>query len=228
MNTHSGWYAGQAKTNPDLFRVIFDFNRRPQYWLHPEVVSALPEAPVVKALSQSGHGQGHLSAWLLGVFRLNDCEAVWDFQEPRRRLALLAPATLARLACHAGAALCWPRLAAIIGKQQIQEIKATLGEEAHSFALRRARLIVPEAETLNLDPGAVLSQHVLTAGWNLLAAAAGDEAEGIRRRLSLKLPPAVQEKINWTTEPDQRDCAWKRVRQISREVLTAGETKCFA
>jgi len=228
MSASGHWYVSQAKSNPDLFRVIFDFNRRPQHWLHPEVVDQLPEAKVVQALSQSSYGHSHLASWLTRVFELEASEAVWDFQETRRRLTLLSPATLSQLACFTGAALSWPRLAAIIGKQQIQSLKATLGERAHAFALRRARMIVPENETILPTQGINLTDHVLNLGWQMVIHAAYDEEKAIRKRFALKLPLAVQEKAHGATAPELRDRAWSRVRQISREVLTQGEMKCFA
>ncbi|MBB5037727.1 SctK family type III secretion system sorting platform protein [Prosthecobacter dejongeii] len=228
MNTSGHWYASQAKINPDLFRVIFDFNRRPQYWLHPEVVAGLPQAKVVRVLSQGTHGQSHLSSWLLQTLQLDDCEGVWDFEEIPRRLALLSPATLERLACFTGAALCWPRISAIIGKQQIQELKANLGEETHAFALRRARMIVPESETFPAQENVSLTDQVHSLGWDVLISATNDGAEGLRRRLLLKLPLKMQAKVTQPLPQDQREKAWQRVRQINREVLTLGEMKCFA
>lgn len=227
MNAN-GWYASQAKSHPDLFRVIFDFNRRPQHWLHPDVVAAMPEATVIKVLAQGTHGQGHLASWLLRVLHLEECETVWDFQEPRRRLALLSPDTLSRLARYLGAALCWPRLAAIIGRQQLQDIKAELGEDVHAFALRRARLIVPAEEALPPAEGLSLSHQLIESGWQMLAGAADDEEESIHRRLTLKLPPEVARKLTRRVSPELREQAWSRVRQVSREVLTAAELKCFA
>lgn len=228
MNTSGHWYLSQAKTNPDLFRVIFDFNRRPQHWLHPEVVAQLPESRVVQILSQSTHGHAHLATWLTRTFKLDISESIWDFRETRRRLTLLSPATLFQLARFTGAALCWPRLAAIIGKQQIQSLKAALGENAHAFALRRARMIVPETETMQPPQSINLTDHVLNLGWQVVINAAFDEEEAIRKRFALKLPIAVQENLYAVTTPELRDRAWSRVRQISREVLTEGEMKCFA
>lgn len=228
MNTSGLWYASQAKMNPDLFRVIFDFNRRPQHWLHPEVVAGLPQANVVRVLSQSTHGQSQLSSWLLRTLQLDDCEGVWDFEVIPRRLALLSPASLERLARFTGAALCWPRISAIIGKHQIQELKANLGEETHAFALRRARMIIPEAETMTAQDDISLTDQVHSLGWDVLISAINDGAEGLRRRLLLKMPLKMQCKVTTPLPPDQREKAWRRVRQINREVLTLGEMKCFA
>ncbi len=224
----STWYAQQAKANPDLFRVVFDFNRHPQFWVHPEVMERLPEATVVKALAGVTHGTSHLASWMCRTLELDAHEPVWDFEEPRRRLNLLAPETLAKIARFAAAALSWPRIASVIGKVQIQEIKGTFGEDAHSFALRRARFIVPESDAVLPESDKSLYDHAMELGWNLLTSAACDEADPIQQRFMLKLPVAIAEKTLLRVPQDVRERAWNRIRKISTEVLTEGETKCFA
>lgn len=228
MNTRGGWYAAQSKANPDLFRVIFDFNRRPQHWVHSSVIEGLPHAPVVQALATCVHGAGHLSAWLLQELSLLEHEPCWDFEDPRRRLALLSPATLARLARHCGAALAWPRIASVIGRAEIQELKAALGEDAHAFALRRGRMIVPENEAVLPEAGDSLTAHALHSGWRLILTAIDDESAAVRRRMELKLPPDLPAMNLGTVALELRDRAWQRIRRISPQVLTEGELKCFA
>jgi len=225
-----GWYATQAKTNPDLFRVIYDFNRRPQHWVHSSFVETLPHAPVLKALATTNHGATHVSAWLMRELKLDQDEACWDFEEPRCRIALLSSDTLHRLARYAGASSCWPGVAATIGRDQLREIKATLGEDAHVFALRRGRMIVPESDTVPINGATSLAAHALDAGWQMVVTAAFDERPAVQRRMALKLPPDVAQSIaaKVSTASDAREKAWSRLRKITSEVLTEGELKCFS
>lgn len=228
MSSRGGWYAEQSRTNPDLFRVIFDYNRRPQHWVHSSVLDALPHAPVIKALAQSPHGSGHLAAWLLQELKLLEHAPCWDFEEPRLRLHLLSSPTLAKLARFCGAALCWPKLASIISKAEIQEVKAGLGEDAHTFALRRGRLVVQEKDTLLPDGSLSLVEHAIQVGWALVQTAALDSNPALKRRFELKLPPGKAQPVAQGFDSAQRDSAWLRVRKITPEVLTEGEMKCFA
>lgn len=226
----STWYAQQAKQNPDLFRVIFDFNRRPQHWVHPEVLSTLPHANIVQALSTTNRGSSHVATWLTRELKLDAAEVCWDFEEPRRRLALLNAGTLRKLACYAGAASCWPRIATTISRDELREIKTAIGEEAHVFALRRGRMIMPEQEALAPSKDQSLADQVLDQGWRMVAAAALDEHPAVQQRFTLKLPPAVAQSLanQSAAALDVRTKAWQRLRKISPEVLTEGETKCFA
>lgn len=224
------WYAQQAKQNPDLFRVIFDFNRRPQHWVHPDVLSTLGHGNVMQALSSTNHGSKHLAQWLERELNLDPASVCWDFQEPRRRLALLSSSTLHKLARYAGAAACWPLIAVTISRDDLREIKTAIGEEAHVFALRRGRMIVPEQEAVAPSKNQSLADHVLNLGWRMIAAAALDEEPAIQQRLTLKLPVDVAHTFHHHTavEPDVRAKTWQRLCKISPEFLTEGETKCFA
>lgn len=228
MSTPGGWYAQQAKSNPDLFRVVFDFNCRPQFWVHSEVIERLPECAVIQALANATHGTTHLASWLTRTLQLDMHEPIWDFEDPRRRLNLLSSETLTRLASFAGAALCWPRIASIIGKAEIQALKNTLGEEAHAFALRGARFIVPEKDAILPEGDTPIHQHVKDLGWNLITSAACDDADPVQQRFVLKLPSAVASKLIQRVPVEVRERAWNRIRKISAEVLTEGEMKCFA
>lgn len=228
MSTRGGWYAEQSRSNPDLFRVIFDYNRRPQHWVHGSVLEAIPHLPVVKALAASRHGSGHLAAWLLQELKLLDHTPCWDFEDPRRRLHLLSSETLARLARFCGAALTWPKITSIISKAELQEVKAGLGEDAHAFALRRGRMVVAEKDTLLPDRSQPLVDHAIQVGWALVQTAALDDNPALKRRFELKLPPGKAQPVAQGFNAEQRESAWLRVRKITPEVLTEGEQKCFA
>jgi len=226
MNSSNDWYVLQSKENPDLFRVIFDFNQRPQHWVHPQTLQGLPHSSVVRYLIESTHGGRFLAAWLAKECRLDQAGCCWDFKEPRRRLALLGADSLERLACFSGAALVWPRIAAVIAKTEIQQLKQALGEEAHRFALRRAQLIVPQETALALEEGQMLHEQALGAGWNLLLDAMADDDLAVSQRIRLKLPPSAPALP--TTNGERQALAWKRLRKIAPDVLTEGELKCFA
>jgi hypothetical protein len=226
MNPAFEWYARQSRDNPDLFRAVFDFNKRPHYWVHEEVMNRLTQAPVIKVLATSAHGGRHLSHWLSRELGLDQAGLCWDFKEPRRRLALLGTETLTRLACFCGAALGWQAIAAVIGRAEIQQIKQTLGDEAHRFALRRARLVVPQAEALAESDGVSLARRALHRGWQLLLRAMADEDPAVSRRVRLKLPADVPELP--AADAEVRAQAWRQLRKIAPDALTEEELKCFA
>lgn len=224
--TIRAWYGNLSKENPDLLRVIHDFNQRPQYWVHPTVLSEVPFAEVVSHLTR--HGRHQASSWVNRQLGLHEKETFWDFEDPRKRIALLSHATLEKLARYCGAAQRWSRIASIIGKVQNQEIKAAIGEDAHAFALRRARQMVSQEEASQKLEGRTLVEEILHLGWNTVTAALSGEPDSLLSRFILKLPTDALKSEMDEVPVEVRDSAWQRISRINKEVLTDGELKCFA
>lgn len=63
----------------------------------------------------------------------------WDYAEESRRLALLPPKMLLRLAQVFGIAIHAPEIAHIVKKEQLLPLKADLGEELYHYALYRGQ-----------------------------------------------------------------------------------------
>lgn len=225
----SAWFTRQAKANPDLFRVIYDFNRRPQNWVHPEVLRALPNQEIINTLSTTNHGSSHLAAWLEHELNLDYADPCWDFEAPDDRFVLLSSGSLHKLACYAGAAAYWPRIATTISREDLLEIKTLIGEGAYVFAMRRGRTIVAESEAALPSNEQSLADHAIKVGWGTVAAAVHDERSGVQQRFALKLPPAMEHLLvkHAAASADEREEARRRLRKISPEVLTEGESKCF-
>jgi hypothetical protein len=185
----SAWFRSLVTGRPDLYRAIYDWNVYPHRWLLPVWMDGggLPE-PVVKVLESSPAGRERLGRHYRRTLGLEDM--VWDFQAEPRRLALLGPPTLERLARFAGAAVEAHRLARFIAKEDRRVLTERIGEDAYGFALRRGRLLTSSG-TNGADSvltAAALAAEVLRSGWNTLSACLGREPEALRRRLRLKAP----------------------------------------
>lgn len=223
------WTISLLKSNPDLFRLIHDFNHRPGHWLHPSRAAALPDAELTAVLLQRGHDLKRLNVILLEKLGLRELPPCWDFSEPRRRLALLRHDTLARLATFCGAALRWSRVATVIGRNQIAELKGAIGEHAHAFALRRGRLVVdPESAAQTTLPGRSLHEEIHELGWHTLLSSLSGESPALLSRLALKLPEDLPQPDYGSIGAETRDSSWQKLRKVLAEVLTREEMRCFA
>lgn len=221
------WMQSLVKTRPDLYRAIYDWNAYPHRWALPawlDVISV--PAPVVALLEKTTRGRQRLSQSFRRALRLH--EELWDFQSPRRRLALLPPATLERLARFAGATVLAPAIARIITRDERRSLTDRIGEDAYLFALRRGRLLTPTPElSAFLQRDGDLHASVEHAGWRLLAACVEDESPALRLRFRLKTPRAVTLPAGGEAAP-HRDAAWALVEPIVRETLSREELRCFA
>lgn len=223
------WYAELALRQPDLFRLIGDFQGRPQHWAHPDRLAALPHGDVLAFLANSAVGQKHASRWATTQLGLDHVPGWWDFSPPRRRLVLMSWMTLEKLACYCGAAIHATKIAATIARVQTLELKAAIGAAAHAFALRRGRMMTaPALPQLTAQGGESLGQQVLATGWATVLGMLSDEPAELLRRFWVKLPPSLQQQATPKLAPEECDLVWTFVRKIGNEVFTKEEMACFA
>ena len=127
-----------------------------------------------------------------------------------------------------GAAWRWSRIAVIIGRSQIVELKKAIGEQAHVFALRRGRLVIDQKSASESIPDRTLVEEIHELGWITVLTALGGECAALLDRFVLKLPEDVPQFDFFGVNARTRDAAWQRVRKVLGEVLSKGEMKCFA
>lgn len=223
------WAAALLQQNPDLFRLVYDFNNRPSLWVHPQRMEQMPHFAIIKNLNQANAAtRSGLEQWTSRHFQLTETAACWDFNEVRQRLALLQHDSLAKLALYCGAALRWSRISMIIAKSQIAELKAHIGEHAHAFALRRGRQVVEQQEASQSLPDYSLNQEIHFLGWTTLLSCMAGESESLLARMQLKLPDKTPQPVYSKIEEAERESAWKKVQKVLGEVLTREEMRCFA
>lgn len=241
--TLPSWYASLATSRPDLFRLIYDFNTRPQDWVHPSRTSALPHSKVVDFLTQKGCGRKLLGSWMFGRFGIGPQQTWWDFMEERRRIALLDHGSLQQIALFGGATLRWRQLKSVISREEVQRLKSRLGAEAYTFALQRGPLLkmprglqppppMPSAAPNSKGPED-LADVVCRDGWSVLVKSMAGESESLLKRFWLKVPTEVLERhsiVKFATETsdDVREANWLFVRKMANEILSDKELQCFA
>ena len=119
---------------PELFKAMVDFNRPRQERsavaaLRPlgELGNALLSDPVIrKALNSNSPAQGTSDSW-------------WDFSDETFRLLLIEDAVLKKAALSFSAAVYAEELSLVIDRELVLKLRALLGEEIFSYALRRGR-----------------------------------------------------------------------------------------
>lgn len=221
------WLQSLVRDRPDLYRAIYDWNAYPHRWILPAWLNdaAVPTA-VITQLEKTSAGRERLGRHFRQVYRLE--EMIWDFQEPRRRIALLSGPTLARLARFAGAAIHAGRLARVVTKDERRATTERIGEDAYTFALRHGwRLTASDGTGGANDAMGSLVEAVEQSGWRVVATCVQGEAETIRRRLRLKAPPSQPVFQDTAAQPPVKD-AWNFLQPIAREALTPEELRCFA
>ena len=153
---------------PDLFRAMLNFNR--------EYAAPLPE-------ELSTLGPPFPELWQRSSFRRlwtrhpAQQAGYWNFSEESQRMALLDADTIHRLGLFLSAAVHAEEISHAIGREQVLELRRTLGADIFAYALKRGRYQVAGLRSLLLVPEefgslprrlgilAAAAPAVIGAGW---------------------------------------------------------------
>lgn len=220
------WLRALIQSNPGLYRAIYDWNLYPHRWALPERLEPdrLPES-IIAVLEKSPRGRKRLSSHHRA--NLNLQKTFWDFELPRRRIALLPAASLARLASFAGAAWNAPTLARTVTQKAYLDLVAVIGADAYAYALHRGRSLVAAAglllPTVRESPAATVTH----SGWSILATVLYGEDPALIKRFRLKTPVAVSLKSVERSELSTFQ-AWTFLQPIMADQLPLEDNRCFA
>lgn len=223
MNT-ARWIQSLVVTRPDLYRAVYDWNVYPHRWVLPSWLpegSALPPTAMV-LLESTARGRERLGKYFREALGLR--EMCWDFQDSRRRLALLSASGLERVARFAGAVLHAGRLARVVAREERRTLMGRIGNDAYEFGLRRGRYFGPSG--VDAPASGALADDVENDGWAILGACLGGEAASVQARFRLKVPPAIA-LANEDAAADGVERAWRFVEPVAREALTQEEVACL-
>jgi hypothetical protein len=239
------WMVAQAREHPDLLRLVHEFNRLPQNWVHQEYLDGIPHVNIVRFLAGSPGGQVTASSWIDRHLGLSEVAAYWDFEEERKRLALLDFESLAKIASCLGSGLKSKEIAMLIGRVEIMHFIDAIGRDAHEFALRggvqnrispQVSEMVAKWETLagegsreGLGAGdSDLGGRVEKLGWGVLRSVLAEEPAPLWRRFNLKIPskfhdPAFEASVG----EELRIACWDLVKFVARKLLPPTQLRCF-
>jgi len=183
------WSATMAEDGGRFLRALLIFNRLPARWAHPgrlvALAPALDEGAASRLLAVPRLHE-RLSERLLVAASLQT-EECWDFP-PRRRLALLPPAELRRIARHAGAALHSRSVRNVIVRQARERLIERIGADAYAFAVKRAPFLTMPTER---PQRADATEAIETDGLACLGAWLATEPLAVSGRVALGFPPGL-------------------------------------
>lgn len=210
---------------PPLFQAILNFNR--------EGASPLPE-------ELSSLGEPFAALWQAPAFRRAwpasspEKTGYWNFSEESQRLALLERPAIVRLGLFFSAAVHAEEISRVIAREQVLELRRTLGADILSYALRRGRYQVGALRSLLLVPDACGS---LSRRISLLAVAAPllvseDWPEELRRLASSRLPqpdeaPATDRGFSPSLRRGQRRALWFTMKKLLLREVAPEWAPCF-
>ena len=177
-----------APSNSKLANLVWEFNFRPDHYIHVSWLDQMPDGPIIKKLVGKHRSADRIVQYLLQRFSLEQ-QVFFNFSNALTRIALWSSEDLERLVLYTGAAFYVKRVQKIVVREEVQHLQEQLGTDLFNFLQRRAALVkgnlplelrLPES----LDP----HHSLIVAGILCLNQALQDYPIALRKRLMLKLP----------------------------------------
>jgi hypothetical protein len=188
-------FTASLKEKPDLLAAVARFNAPGIGDFAPEVLPALPAALQrdgrLQKLGGSRAGKAMTRAW---IFRqLGAKGGFTDFNEERRRLALLEKETLSSLALAYGACVYAQEIARLIKREEVAGLRSLLGAH-YEYALSRGRFQMRQAADYfaSFMPDALLPDRMAEAGFTAMRLCLADWPEDLIRLAAPRLPGALR------------------------------------
>lgn len=234
----ANFVARVLRENEPLFARIARFNLHVASQLDPEQLHrrlsgsgtgadhTVP-ATLFERLASSRRGEQALSDWI-AAGRPSHAE-IWDFSNPRWRLALVEANRLRELLRQLGAAVLHREVARAVTRDDVQRWKRQLGEAAYRFALQRVPFLamsIPDPlASVGGDPGDA-GRSADRIGVHALSICLADAPTALRERVNLQLPPA-NSLVEVATADEQRDLVWRFVKRVLLAESSPELAACF-
>lgn len=178
-----------------LTQAIWQFNFRPDLYVHESWLKSMPEGVIVQRLLAAPSSENRLAHYLLE--RLGVAESVFfDFRSPLTQIALWSGQDIKKLIEYIGATLYSDLVRLVITRDDIMRLRHSVGEDLYAFMQQRAPTIHHKFGKLPVFPGKLsLQRRMILAGLLCLRASFSRFPEAFWRRLMFKLDRSLY--VQW-------------------------------
>lgn len=211
-----------------LFELISEFNFDVAEYIHPSHLEGIIDRDLLDLISKDRNAFKHITKILLRHFDLED-NICFNFEDPRRRLALINEVTLQKLYFYVGAALLHERITHIISKDELGKLKESLGKNVYFFAIKRAPFLIagkPELECFK-SPSQDVFVDLIRSAEECISRCFSGEPDSITRRFSLKFPKKLKWHFDKKCSDEERELAWAFVYRILIKEVGPTWKSCF-
>ena len=179
-----------AESSPSnkLSNLVWEFNFRPDHYVHDSWLEQMPDGPLIKKLVGKDRSADRIVRHLLQRFGLEN-QVFFNFSNSLTRIALWSGEDLERLILHTGSVFYYAKVQKIVTREEVHEVRDTLGEELFQFMQRRALHLKGKLDLdLNLPRKLSADNALILAGLLCMQSAFGNYSLALRKRMMLKLP----------------------------------------
>lgn len=218
---------GLLRRPDDRFARVCEFNSNPSVYSDRSHFVGMIPADLLDATLASPRGHRRLSTLLLDRGGLRE-KVCFDFEETRRRFALVDGGALQRLRLIVGAAVQAERIARVIERGPLQRLKDQIGERVYEFALKRARFLVPRVPASLRIASGDLSLDVRESGRLAIETCLLGEPEAITGRFALKFPAETCWDFSRKIAAPEQQETWQFVHRVFLKEVGAEWSVCLS
>jgi hypothetical protein len=170
----------------DRNHLINEFNFLPLRYIHSSWLKTIPAGKCIEGMRSCARTEYRLSRYLLTHFELEN-EYCFDFTDEVKTIALLDQNKIAKVAQYAGLVINREQIKRKIARDDVVQLKQQIGEDAYTFAIKRAPFFGATPEFPSTHASEHLPANVTVNGIQCLATLfSGNSA--IFKRVFLKFP----------------------------------------
>lgn len=184
-------------TNPENFLKsdnlpypIWEFNYKPEKYVHTSWLKDLPNADVILKLMAEDNRKTstRLSHHLLSQLGF-DGKFFFDFKDTLTQLALWDTREMQRLVQHLGIMFYFDDIRRCITRQEVAAYRKSLGTELYEFALNGApKIKQQQLKALDLPADLSINRKLVITGMAVIIAGMQDYPYALLKRMMIKLP----------------------------------------
>jgi hypothetical protein len=204
----------------DLSYPVWEFNYKPERYIHKSWLHSLPNGDLVDKLMGEGRDTERLSNFLMSQLGF-DGEFFFDFSNTSSQVALWSASDLKRLVMYAGLCCHYKDIQQLIMRDNVLEVRRYLGDKLYTFALKRAAVFMDfQPEVLEFTKRVHLNNRVIISGLVCLHSYMRRFPTAFMKRVVIKLPREwFEHMIKYTPQVSQQDSKKRACLQVIEKAI---------
>lgn len=195
---------------------VWEFNYKPERYIHKSWLHALPNGELIDKLMGEGRNTERLSNYLMSQLGF-DGKFYFDFSNISSQVALWSADDLTKLVMYTGLACHYKNIQTLIIREQVLEVRESLGDEMYTFAMKRVITFMDsQPELLTFSDKIDLNNRVIISGLVCLHSYMSRFPTAFMKRIIIKLPREwFEHMVKYTPQVSSR----KNKKQVCIEVI---------
>lgn len=200
----------------ELSYPVWEFNYKPERYIHKSWLHALPNGELIEKLMGEGRDTERLSNYLISQLGF-DGKFYFDFSNTASQIALWSADDLKKLVMYTGLVFHYKNIQKLIIREQVLEVRESLGDEMYAFAMKRVALFMDsQPKLLDFSDKIDCNNRVIISGLVCLHRYMRRFPTAFMKRIIIKLPRKwFEHMVKYTPQMSQQE----NKKQVCIEII---------